>query len=187
MPKIGFILLLCVVSLFSACTPPLPDKLIIDSKISNPLDISADTISTEPTIFVRATSHDASGAKDLDQLIEKKLTSYGHRLNNRSDTAKIKLLAELKYIGEAESLDSGSILSSGYGGKITMTTTQNHKYDYAAIIDLKVTTLVEGLEKEQVCRIFIGTQSPTPMIAEQKLRDQMMAKAANQISVFFAY
>jgi len=173
--------------LLSACAPPLPDKLIIDSKISNPLDISADIISTEPTIFVRATSHEASGAEDLDQLIEKKLTSYGHRLNNRSDTAKIKLLAQLKYSGAAENLDSRSILSSGYGSKITMTTTQNHKYDYVAIIDLKVTTLVDGLAKEQVCRVFIGTRSPTPMITPQKLRNQMMAKAADQISVFFAY
>lgn len=180
-------LLICVISLFSACVPPLPDKLIIDSKISNPLDISEDAISTEPTIFVRATSHDASGAEDLDQLIEEKLTSYGLRLNNRSDTATIILLAQLKYIGTAENLDSGSILSSGYGSKITTTTTQNHKYDYVAIIDLKVTTFVEGSEKEQVCRVFIGTQIPTPMIAQQKLRNQMIAKAADQISVFFAY
>ena len=180
-------LLLSIISLFSACAPPLPDKLIIDSKISNPLDISEDTISTEPTIFVRATSHDASGAEDLDQLIEKKLTSYGHRLNNRSDTAKIKLLANLKYIGEAKNLDPKSMISSGYDSKIPVTITQNHKYDYIAIIDLKVTIFIEGLEKKQVCRVFIGTRSPTPIIAQQKLRNQMMAKAADQISVFFAY
>jgi len=187
------IIFLIIVFTLSACTPKptfLPPELRIDSKISSPLAIDENVLSTEPTIFVRAMSYDANGAKDLDSLIEKRLESSKHRLVTRSDTASIKLLAQLVYLGSADQIDISTILAMGYGNPIVSARSnqvQNHIYESVAIVDVKTTVSVGADVNNQFCRILIGSRRPMPEMSDQEVRSALLVKAADQISVFFEY
>lgn len=186
-----FFLVLCFSLL--ACTPqPVwrPHELQIDSKISKPLIVDENVLSTEPTIFVRAMSYEASGAKDLDALIEKRLASSKHRLVTRADTASIKLLAHLVYCGSAENLDAESILAEGHGtpvSKVILNQEHNPVYESAAVIDVSVVVTEGDNINNQFCRVFIGSRRPMPQMNDQEVRAALLAKAADQISVFLEY
>lgn len=187
--------ILMLISVFSllACTPQptwRPHELQIDSKISKPLVIDEIVLSTEPTVFVRAMSYEASGAKDLDALIEKRLNSSKHRLVTRADTATIKLLAHLVYLGSAEQLDTETALAEGYGAPIPTSSVNHEKnsiYESVAIIDVNVIITEGDIINDQSCRVFIGSRRPMPQMSKQEIRAALLAKAADQISVFLEY
>ena len=100
-----------------ACSPgivPSKPSLNLESKISNPIFIDSSTLSSEPTVFVRSMSLEATGAKDLDSMLEQKLSESGHRLVSRSDGARIKITSKLVYLGGIKNISATESLQAGY-------------------------------------------------------------------------
>jgi len=184
------ILFLCIIILLVSCAPRPTPHLQIDSKISKPFIINENILSTEPTIFVRSMSYESTGAKDLDALIEKRLKSSNHRLVNQSDSASIKLLAQLVYLGSAEHLDFETLLTDGYGKPIppmSVSHVRSPVYEFLAVIDAKVSVTESINGDDQFCRILIGVHKPMPTMKSLGVRALILAKAADQVSVFFDY
>lgn len=187
------IIVLVLAVLLSACSRPEsldPPELVLDSMISEPIIIPEDIISSEPTIFIRIVNFDAEGADDLDDLVERKLESCGHRVVQRSEGVAIKVIGEVVHLGPSLDLEAQTVLRNGYHGRIEKTVSADFthsQYEEALILDLKIISNKDLGLSEQITRIFVGTRRPMPEINKMDIRSYLIAKTADQIKVFFDF
>lgn len=167
-----------------------PKELVVDTFLSPSFVIEEDILSTEPIIFVRSFNLSAEGAKDLDQTLEKKLAAVKHRMSSRSVGAKIKLIAQLIYLGKAADLSVDKILSSGFAEELVKDPTpsgNSNSYAFIAIVDIEVIT-VDGLKQDsQKSRVVAVARNPMPEMSSEGVRAALLDKVASQISAVFEF
>jgi len=173
--------------LLSGCAKPF----IVESQISKPLVFTPEEVSSEPTIFVRAHSLEAGGARDLDLLIEGRFKKVNHRIVGRAETAVYKLDVKLVYLGPANNLNVAELLSSGYGTQVSeyrsTVNSPKHDFEYISVIDLELTADKKLPLREEKIRILTGIRRPMPDKTNDEIRTALLEKAADQVSVFFEY
>lgn len=190
--KFRFTLWVLALAIITACSAPSPLKrdLKVETILSPPIEIKEDIISSEPVIFVRGFSLTTGGARDLDDILEKKLAAARHRLSSRSAGAKIKVIARLVYLGNAKGINVERTLQSKFQGQIVRnsdTETYSHRYQEIAVVDLKVTTQADGNDNIQTARVVSGALYPTPEMTKEDLRAALLDGSARQIAVIFSF
>jgi hypothetical protein len=93
--------------------------LAVEAKMSNSIFLDAETLTDNPTLFVRVAN--TSDFQDIDfaQLLRGKLEAMGYSVTRRAKDATYLVTANLLYMGEKkEGMDERAILQAGFGGAV---------------------------------------------------------------------
>lgn len=93
--------------------------LAVEAKMSNSIFLDAETLTDEPSLFVRVAN--TSDFQDIDfaQLLRGKLEAMGYNVTMRAKEATYLVTANLLYMGEKkEGMDEAAILQAGFGGAV---------------------------------------------------------------------
>lgn len=92
-------------------------ELKVEAKMSDTIFLDAETLTDEPTIFVRVANTSDFQDIDFSQLLKERLSTMGYEVTRSAKKADYHIQANILYMGETkEGANPEEMLKAGFGG-----------------------------------------------------------------------